>query len=65
MNSKQYRPIRMAHTMLHAVVLDVEIVNEHLVLVTATIGESESNTETIRFHMTHAQALAADIIEKA
>ena len=64
MTSTQYRPIRMAHTMLHAVVLDVEIVNEHLVLVTATIGESESNTETIRFHMTHAQALAADIIEK-
>ena len=64
MTSTQYRPIRMAHTMLHAVVLDVEIVNEHLVLVTATIGESESNTETIRFHMTHEQALAADIIER-
>jgi hypothetical protein len=54
----------MVHTMLHAVVHHVEFLDEHRVLVTATIGESESNTEKVQFHMTLEQALAADIIER-
>jgi len=65
MNSNtKYRSIGMVHTVLHAVVREIEFVDEHRVLVTATIGESESNTETVRFHMTNAQALSADIIER-
>ena len=53
------------HTSVPIVVRGVEFVTIPAgpsVLVTATIGESESNEETIRFHMTHEQALAADII---
>ena len=65
MTNTRYRPIGMVHTVLHVVVRDVEFVDERQVMVTATIGESESNSETVRFRMTHAQALAADIIEKA
>jgi len=64
MTNTQYRPTGMVHTLIHVVVRDVEFVDERRVLVTATVGESESNSEAIRFHMTHEQALAADIIEK-
>jgi len=62
--SKQYRPTGMVHTLVHVVVRNVEFVDERRVLVTATIGESESNSETVRFHMNQKQALAADIIER-
>jgi len=65
MTNTQYRPTGMVHTLVHMIVRDVEFVDERQVMVTATIGESESNSETVRFRMTHAQALAADIIEKA
>jgi len=63
--SNKYRPTGMVHTLIHVVVRNVEFVDERRVLVTATVGESESNSEAVRFRMTHAQALAADIIEKA
>ncbi len=54
------------HTSLPVVVRRVRFIRKprgpQVVEVTATIGESEDNTEAIRFHMTHEQALAADII---
>ena len=56
------------HTSLPVVVRRVRFIKKppggQVVEVTATIGESENNTEAIRFHMTYEQALAADIIER-
>ena len=55
------------HTRLPIVVHRVEFVTTPsgpMVLVTASMGESESNEEMVRFHMTCDQALAADIIER-
>ena len=55
------------HTRLPIVVRNVEFEatpNGRMVLVSATMGESEANTEIVKFPLTEREAIAADILDR-